>query len=260
MTDIRCTILDMDQMAKTQLGRNVRGVTLTAPRNSRRVRSFNGAQDTSLHAVYEKLFAANGKQYWWPGEMRFEIMVGAVLTQNTAWTNVERAIKNLKAAGALSPEAIVRAHPRRLAKWLKPSGYFNVKARRLREFCKWLLAQGGEAALARMPTPDLRTALLSVHGVGPETADDILLYAFNRPVFVVDAYTRRIFSRLGVLKGEEDYEVIRTLFERTLGPDTQLFNEYHALIVTHGKDTCRPRPRCEACVLTSSCQRRGVTS
>lgn len=181
-------------------------------------------------------------------------MVGAVLTQNTAWVNVERAIANLKQVNALTPEAIVAAHPKRLAKWLKPSGYFNVKAKRLRAFCRWLIAQGGVAVLAQLATNELRTRLLAVHGVGPETADDILLYAFERPVFVIDAYTRRIFQRLGAIRGDEDYEMLRLSFEQALGPDTALFNEYHGLIVRQGKDVCRTRPLCAQCAIARLCQ------
>ncbi len=209
-----------------------------------------------LRAIHDRLFAANGRQHWWPGDTRFEIMVGAVLTQNTAWVNVERAIANLKQARALSPEAISSAPPRRLAAWLKPSGYFNVKAKRLRAFCRFLIAQGGARRLARLPTDELRRRLLAVHGVGPETADDMLLYAFDRPVFVVDAYTRRIFTRLGFLNGKEDYETIRARFERGLGADVPLYNEYHALIVRHGKDICRPKPRCDLCALRRLCPSR----
>lgn len=208
---------------------------------------------TRIAQVYARLLAANGKQHWWPGDTAFEIMVGAVLTQNTAWTNVERAIANLKEAGVLSPQAVVEAHPRRLAGWLKPSGYFNVKARRLRAMCRWLIGRGGIRKIARLPTQDLRKALLAVHGIGPETADDILLYAFHRPVFVIDAYTRRIFQRLGVIDGNEDYETLRRVFETTLDSDAQLFNEYHALIVVHGKDICRKRPLCENCCLAERC-------
>lgn len=204
--------------------------------------------------VYDALYAAHGPQHWWPGDTAFEIMVGAVLTQNTAWVNVERAIANLKQAGALTPEAIAAAHPKRLAKWLKPSGYFNVKAKRLRAFCRWLLAQGGVAALAPLPTDELRARLLAVHGVGPETADDILLYAFARPVFVIDAYTRRIFQRLGAIDGDEGYDTLRLAFERALGPDTDLFNEYHGLIVRQGKDVCRTRPLCAQCAIARLCR------
>ncbi|BAU47777.1 HhH-GPD family protein [Sulfurifustis variabilis] len=207
--------------------------------------------------IYARLLAAHGPQHWWPGETPFEIMVGAVLTQNTAWVNVERAIANLKRGDALSPEAIVAVHPRRLAAWLKPSGYFNVKAKRLRAFCRWLIAQGGLEPLARRPTGELRRALLAVHGIGPETADDILLYAFGRPVFVIDAYTRRIFRRLGLVAGTEDYETLRALFEEALGPETPVYNEYHGLIVRHGKDVCRTVPRCGDCCLAMQCRRVG---
>ena len=208
---------------------------------------------TNFKQVYRLLFATNGKQHWWPGDSAFEIMVGAVLTQNTAWSNVEKAIANLKRAKALSPKAIVCAHPRRLAMWLKPSGYFNIKAKRLRAFCKWLIEQGGVAKLKKMPTEALRHALLSVHGIGPETADDILLYAFDRPVFVIDAYTRRIFARLGLVKEDEGYETLRAMFEQALGKNVALLNEYHALIVIHGKDICRKRPLCANCCLKKIC-------
>ena len=203
----------------------------------------------SFLAIYEHLFATYGKQKWWPGDSPFEIMVGAVLTQNTAWTNVEKAIANLKAAHALSPEVIASAHLRRLASWLRPSGYFNVKARRLQALCRWLLAQGGVEVLEKWPTDTLRAALLSVYGIGPETADDIVLYAFARPVFVIDAYTRRFFLRLRMVEGDEDYETLRRAFEGALPQDVALYNEYHALIVTHAKHICRTRPLCHVCQL-----------
>lgn len=203
--------------------------------------------------VYRKLYAAHGPQYWWPGDSAFEIMVGAVLTQNTAWTNVEKAIAYLKRSHALSAPAIVAAPHRQLAGWLKPSGYFNVKAKRLKSFCRWFLVQGGTRRLARLNTHDLRAALIAVHGVGPETADDIVLYAFERPVFVIDAYTRRIFERLGLIKGDEGYETLRHLFENSLKADAPLFNEYHALIVKHGKDICRKKPHCGDCCLAALC-------
>jgi endonuclease-3 related protein len=208
---------------------------------------------SKLFDIYQVLYTHYGRQHWWPGDSAFEIMVGAVLTQNTAWINVEKAINNLKQADALTAEAIVNAPAKHLAEWLRPSGYFNVKARRLQAYCQWLLAEGGEGELARRDTDTLRRELLSVHGIGPETADDILLYAFDRPVFVIDAYTRRLFSRLGLIDGSEPYEVLRALFENTLASDPQLFNEYHALIVIHAKDTCRPRPRCDQCCLAGQC-------
>lgn len=207
-----------------------------------------------LTRTYRTLLRAHGPQRWWPGDTPFEVMVGAVLTQNTAWTNVEKAIANLQAADALRAEAIVATEPLQLASWLKPSGYFNVKAKRLRAFCAWYLAQGGFDALARRDTASLRADLLAVHGIGAETADDILLYAFARPVFVIDAYTRRIFARLGLIAGDEPYEELRAWCERHIRADVQTYNEYHALIVVHGKDVCRPTPRCGQCVLRPHCK------
>ena len=204
-------------------------------------------------AVFQALYHCWGPQHWWPGETPFEVMVGAILTQNTSWTNVERAIGNLKALGVLEAGAILALSEASLAEALRPTGYFNVKASRLRAFCRWYLEQGGFGVLRRLDTPTLRERLFSVHGIGPETADDILLYAFERPVFVVDAYTRRLFGRLGLLPEGLDYESIRAAFEQALGPDTACFNEYHALIVQHGKSVCRPRPRCAECCLSRLC-------
>jgi endonuclease-3 related protein len=209
-----------------------------------------------LRAVYERLHGHHGPQHWWPGDTPFEVMVGAVLTQNTAWRNVERAIANLSSARCLDARKIMHLPLKRLAELLRPSGYFNVKARRLRHFCEWLLARGGVPAVKAMNTHALRHDLLAVHGVGPETADDILLYALHRPVFVIDAYTRRLFSRLGLIKGDESYEVLRAGMEAALGPDVPLYNEYHALIVRHAKEVCQTRPRCEACCLRRSCPGR----
>ncbi len=206
-----------------------------------------------LRAAFDLLLDRYGPQGWWPGETPFEVMVGAVLTQNTAWSNVERAIANLKRAGVLSCGAMLALAPEALAALIRPAGYFNVKAVRLQALCRFLVEAGGEAALAARDTPGLRTALLAVHGVGPETADDILLYAFGRPVFVVDAYTRRIGARLGLVAGDEGYEIIRRTFEAALGPDVAVFNEYHALLVRHAKVHCRPRPRCEGCPLATLC-------
>jgi endonuclease-3 related protein len=180
-------------------------------------------------------------------------MVGAVLTQNTAWSNVERAIGNLNSAGWLEPEAIAAAETAALAESIRPVGYFNVKARRLQNFCRFLLDQGGEGELARRPTDELRRLLLGVNGVGPETADDMLLYGFARPVFVIDAYTRRVFGRLGLIGGDETYEQLRQACETALGPDTPMYNEYHALIVHHGKWICRKDPICGDCVLRDLC-------
>ncbi|MGD2020202.1 MAG: endonuclease [Thiohalocapsa sp.] len=207
-----------------------------------------------LREIFGTLLAAHGHQDWWPADTPFEVMLGAVLTQNTAWTNVEKALARLTERIPLTPEALLGLAETELAELLRPVGYFNVKAARLRAFCAALLEAGGEAALAAEDTASLRRRLLAMHGIGPETADDILLYAFGRPVFVVDAYTRRLFVRLGVLEDGAGYEVIRGLFEQALGPDTALFNEYHALIVRHAKDICRARrPRCGDCVLRAQC-------
>ncbi|WP_295455502.1 endonuclease [uncultured Thiodictyon sp.] len=211
---------------------------------------MNGDDCRTVHATLE---AAYGPQGWWPAQTPFEVMVGAVLTQNTAWTNVERALERLTGRIALTAEAILALDEAALADALRPSGYFNVKARRLRSFCQGFLAGGGLAGLAALDTQGLRRHLLDIPGIGPETADDILLYAFERPVFVVDAYTRRVFSRLGLLGGDEGYEAIRDAFETALGADVPLFNAYHALIVRHGKDVCRKRPRCQTCCLRSGC-------
>lgn len=208
--------------------------------------------------IYQRLDEAYGPQHWWPGESSFEIQVGAILTQNTAWTNVERAIDNLKARALLSPQAILDANPTELATQLRPSGCFNVKSERLRAYCAWWIEQGGDAVLGRWPTEKLRRGLLSVKGIGPETADDILLYAFERPVFVIDAYTRRLFSRLGRIEAKAGYEILRQQLETALGADVPLFNQYHALIVAHGKNVCRSKPRCATCVLADRCERRGL--
>lgn len=214
--------------------------------------------DPRFQILYQRLFQAHGPQHWWPGETPFEIMVGAVLTQNTAWNNVERVIGRLRAANRLTPEAILALPLPELAELIRPAGYFNVKATRLRNLCQCLLDAGGESALRDLPSDRLRRALLAVSGIGPETADDILLYAFARPVFVVDAYTRRIGERLGLLEARDGYETIRARFESALGLDVALFNELHALLVRHGKEVCRPRPRCQGCVLAEDCPSVGM--
>jgi endonuclease-3 related protein len=210
----------------------------------------------TLQWVYERLYGHFGPQHWWPGETPFEVMVGAILTQNTAWTNVEKAIANLRANIALSARAIVATPQPQLAEWLRPSGYFNVKAERLQSFCRWLLEPCRRQQLEQLATDELRHALLSVKGVGRETADDMVLYAFDRPVFVIDAYTRRLFSRLGLITGEDGYETLRALVEEAFGrsqEQTALFNEFHALIVAHAKEYCRKRPLCRGCPLARRC-------
>jgi endonuclease-3 related protein len=204
----------------------------------------------TLKTLYRRLFDHYGPQHWWPADSPFEVMVGAVLTQNTAWTNVERAIDNLRQAGLLDPAAMAGLTPAQLAQHIRPSGYFNVKAKRLHSLCLWLLS---ERVADDLETDQLRQRLLAIHGIGPETADDILLYAYERPVFVIDAYTRRLFSRLALLDGDLPYEALRAAFEQVLPKEVALFNEYHALIDRHAKLVCRPRPRCEACFLCHDC-------
>lgn len=210
-----------------------------------------------LSTPYARLLERFGPQHWWPGDTPFEVMVGAVLTQNTAWTNVEKAIANLKRADALSCPAVLALAEPALAELIRPAGFFNVKARRLQALCRFLDQRGVAAMperLGRRDTlPGLRQGLLAVHGVGEETADSILLYALGRPSFVVDAYTRRIFHRLGLLGGGETYAGIKHRFESALPADVGLYNEYHALIVRLAKEHCRPRPRCTGCPLKPIC-------
>lgn len=202
------------------------------------------------------LLAFYGPQDWWPATTRFEVLVGAVLTQNTAWTNVEKAIANLKAAGLLDAQALLALPEADLGQIIRPAGTYNVKAKRLQALCRWFVEQGGFEGLDTWSTPFLRAALLGVHGVGRETADAMLLYAFDRPVFVVDAYARRILGRLGLIEGEPDYETLRASVEDAAPGDTDWFNELHALLVTHGKVHCRPRPRCAGCPLAAVCPAR----
>jgi endonuclease-3 related protein len=213
-----------------------------------------GANERLLD-VYDRLYAAYGPQHWWPGDSAFEVIVGAILTQSAAWTNVEKALNNLKVAGALSPEAIDELPQGELARLVRPSGYYNAKARKLKAFVTLLdRGYGGDfETMLTAPTEELREALLSTHGLGPETADSILLYAAGRPVFVIDAYTRRTFSRLGFAPERDTYDGWQGLFVESLPLSAPLFNEYHALIVRLGKGACRKQPLCRDCPLSSIC-------
>ena len=205
----------------------------------------------ALKDIYERLSRHYGPTDWWPGDTPFEIAVGAILTQNTNWKNVERAIANLKRERLLGPKKILACEDAVLEAALRPSGYFRVKTRRLRNFCRYLVERyrGSMKRLAAQPLDVLRAELLAVNGIGPETADDILLYACDKPVFVVDAYTRRIFSRHGLCAPDIAYEPLRALFERNLEPALHLYKEYHGLIVFVGKDFCRRTPKCAECPL-----------
>ena len=213
-------------------------------------------RNTLLLTWYRTMLDALGPSRWWPGETPFEVAVGAILTQNTNWGNVERAIANLRRADALTPEAMAALPAPELAELIRPAGYFRIKADRLRHFLAFLEREAGPDAGSRLrglPVQDpqtLREKLLQVKGVGPETADSILLYALGLPTFVVDAYTRRILSRHGLLPEDVPYEELREYFMDVLDPDPALFNEYHALIVRVGKNWCRKRePLCAACPL-----------
>lgn len=205
-----------------------------------------------LHSYYDALFREYGEQRWWPGRTRFEVIVGAILVQNTSWTNVERAIKELRRERLLSPEAMENVPLEKLRRLVRSSGYFRQKARRLKEFAGFLRERyaGSLDKMFRAPTAVLREQLLAVHGIGPETADSILLYAGGHAVFVVDAYTRRMLERHELVHAKASYEEIRRLFEESLPKRVSLFNEYHALIVHTGKHFCRAHdPQCSACPL-----------
>lgn len=205
-----------------------------------------------LDEYFNSLFTALGPQHWWPGKTPFEVIVGAILTQNTSWTNVERAIAKLRAAVLLTPGGIRNVPIRRLEGLIRSSGYFRQKARKLKAFCDFLQRTHGGSLRKMFATPTivLREQLLGVFGIGPETADSILLYAGGHAVFVVDAYTKRMLSRHGWANEKTKYEEIRWMFERQFPSDEKRLNEFHALIVNTGKNYCRTqRPRCEECPL-----------
>ncbi|HTP65648.1 MAG TPA: endonuclease III domain-containing protein [Geobacteraceae bacterium] len=201
--------------------------------------------------IYEILLDRYGPRHWWPAETAFEVCVGAILTQNTNWKNVEKAIANLKREGLLSPASLRYVPVERLAEAIRPAGYYNVKSVRLKGFIFWLFDRfsGSLERMSREEWPVLREELLAVKGIGPETADSILLYACGKPTFVVDAYTRRLLAGLGLITGKEGYEEVRALFMDNLPADVALFNEFHALIVQHAKEHCRKRPLCPGCPL-----------
>jgi len=210
------------------------------------------AHSSVLLRYYDAMSVALGPMHWWPAKTPFEVIVGAILTQSTAWGNVEMAIANLRTAKLLTPSAMLRVQTSRLATLIRPSGYFRQKAKKLKAFVRFLQTNynGSLARMFRTPTTALREKLLEVHGIGPETADSILLYGGNHPIFVVDAYTHRILGRHGITDGKADYEKVRALIEKSIPRQAELFNEFHALIVNTGKNWCRKSaPRCEGCPL-----------
>ncbi len=213
-----------------------------------------------LHHLYRLMLERFGPQHWWPGETRIEIMVGAVLTQNTNWSNVEKAISNLKAAGVLGLDELERIAPPALAELIRPSGYYNIKAGRLKNLIHHIVREHHDLdTFFSLETGELRQELLSCKGIGPETADSILLYAAARPVFVVDAYTHRLLLRHRLIWEEDGYYEMQELFESNLEADEKLFNEYHALIVRLGKEFCRKKnPRCDECPLAPDLVENGI--
>lgn len=204
-----------------------------------------------LSAIYKNLFSAFGPQHWWPGETPFEVAVGAILTQNTNWLNVEKAIGNLKAADRLDPHALHKISNEELASMIRPAGYYNIKAKRLKSFISFLVEQydGSMKRMSGEKLENIRPRLLSVNGIGPETADSIILYALGKPVFVIDAYTKRILSRHNIREHDASYDMFQQLFHDNLKPDANMFNEYHALIVRLAKEHCRTKPLCGGCPL-----------
>lgn len=218
-----------------------------------------------IRRVYNRLFRHFGKQNWWPisevhqGSLEkrmFEIIVGAILTQNTSWKNVEKAIANLIKNDLIDIKKIKSVNKKRLAGLIRSSGYYNQKAERLKIFAGYILDRYGGRLVPFMEKDplEIREELLSIKGIGPETADSIILYAFQKPMFVVDAYTRRLFSRLGVIKEDVSYDELQAIFHESLKDDAELFNEYHALIVEFGKKFCKKKPQCVECPLNRECK------
>ena len=243
MNDGSGDTLDMANTANVDTGREIQNSKLKT-------------QNSTLVSVYEQLLAAYGPQGWWPARTAWEVVVGAILTQHTSWTNVERALARLEAAGALTIAGLRALPSATLADLIAPAGSAARKARTLHEFIAWLDATyGGDLGrMATTPLAVLRPQLLALYGIGPETADCLLVYVAGQPSFVIDAYTLRLLARLGVCAPTAGYAELQARFHAALPPDAALFGEYHALIVAHGKATCRARaPRCAACVLRSGC-------
>ncbi|MDP3062373.1 MAG: endonuclease III domain-containing protein [Chloroflexota bacterium] len=209
-----------------------------------------------LRDIYDRLYARYGPQHWWPAETPFEVVMGAILTQAASWRNVEKGLRNLKDAGALSPEGLRDLPAERLAELIRPCLYYNVKARKLKAFIThlWERHGGSLERLFAQPLPSLREELLSIYGIGDETADDIVLYAAGKPSFVIDSYTRRVLERLGLADGKASYRELQALFHRELPAEAPLFNEYHALLDRHAKEACRVAPVCQGCCLLDLCK------
>jgi endonuclease-3 related protein len=206
----------------------------------------------NLTDIFYQLLDIHGRQYWWPAETHDEIIIGAILTQNTSWANVEKAITNLKQYHLCTLKSIASSDTQTLAQLIRPSGYYNLKAHRLQCTARYITTKDWKNSVKKDPT-SLRQKLLNVKGIGPETADSILLYAYDIPVFVIDAYTKRIFSRLGFLPQNASYQTYQELFMKSIPSDIYIYGEYHALIVKHSKKHCRVKPICEECCIKSVC-------
>ena len=216
----------------------------------------------SLQTLYDTLLSAYGPQSWWPGETPFEVMIGAVLTQNTNWKNVEKAIENLRREELLDPHSLYAIDTETLAELIRPAGYFNIKARRLHNLLKYIIDRhdGDLDAMFSCSLSTLREDLLSINGIGPETADSILLYAGNLPTFVIDAYTYRVMTRHGWIEPEIDYHALQDHFLSNLPEDVAMYNEFHALFVQVGKNHCRKTPKCDGCPLVNLLPETGIVA
>jgi endonuclease-3 related protein len=208
-----------------------------------------------LIKIYDKLLNHFGRQNWWPGNTKFEVIVGAILTQQTSWKNVEGAINNLKNENVLEPKKLFNLPVKKLENLIKPCGFFKVKTKRLRSFLEFFIEtyDGNLEKMSEIPLEELRKELLSVYGIGPETCDSILLYATEKPIFVVDAYTIRLCQRYPLINSKK-YEGVQEFFHKNLTKDVNLFNEFHALIVELGKNYCKTKPICEKCPLKEGCK------
>ncbi|MGB4267931.1 MAG: endonuclease [Spirochaetota bacterium] len=208
-----------------------------------------------LNKIYQQLLSHYGPQHWWPGGTQFEVTIGAILAQNVSWTNAAKAIENLKKHNLLQPQKLSKKKAEAIAPYIKSSGYYNQKAGAIAAFLQWFKKYDFSfEKLDAVTTEELRCQLLSLPRIGPETADSILLYALQRKIFVVDAYTKRIFTRLGLLTGKEDYDAIQDVFHNNFEGTVHDYNEYHALIVKHGKDVCTKKPHCDACCIGDVCK------
>jgi len=208
-----------------------------------------------LQQIYQKLYDHFGPQNWWPAETPFEVIIGAILTQNTTWSNVEKAIENLEKQGLIGPEKLHKIENKDLEKLIISSGYYRQKTKKIKNFTSflWEKYDGKLKKLLELPSSRLREELLSIKGIGKETADSIILYAADKPVFVIDNYTKRVLSRVGITQ-EKNYDKLQELFHDKLPQDTQLFNEFHALLVNLGKDYCKRKPKCDNCPLNQVCE------